>query len=901
MVVSLPEAQLCICDVLHSRTSALMVARSKLAHPCCRLASPLYLGPAWMPRTPQLVVARRSLPIFAACTSCNSASTAQAEEVFVTTGTCVEVDGYAMIPILEGAIEARFMRLATSQDLRVRPGLRCVDLDSPSVRRVCRSVKRRGLQGWSLLRSVPASVLPKSSPPGLSPFSPTLANLSTCQPVNVELPPRSLQHPKRHPKLYSCAKHRVASAVLSPGLSWRYFGLSAQSNAGNGECFWLSLCPDPAVAAALRQHVAEWLHTHSSHCASSDSAALSNGCLVTEQHVDAAVQACPEQFSGGLVVFHEPTGLVVHYQPSVPPQLLSARALCSFTSRLPLMLRYSEMPGARAGHFERLVAQQPPWATLLVEDPKSSATLQSFEASWFSQSSATAYSLRMPAMSGGMCSPAPVLIEDDSVQSMFRDLQNLGLPAAIALQAAQRHPQDVNLALDWATSSERRHNRPHWNDTCTSAAMGVDLTSSTPPFVNLVSPCATPPRAASPCTPSSCLRSTGSLPSASFLATDLPSPPSIPLAQPTPPHEVLHSTVPPLLPSRPSPPPSSPRSSVSAGSTLLDSPDSCRGCSQSQRASQASTELVAPVASPSRRASLGAATPAADVAAPACSAQRPPPTCLACSPAQQPARVSQSDASMMAEDDVSGAPRSDSSRLCHCDSPGWARAPPDAAPAPSMARAPCVLAPPSTSQGRAALSPQDLLAVSQPHPFQPFANCLPWSCLESDLVPTREVARVHTQELLNWCPVHNHPTLSLEDGRARSLALLQCATRVRRLPSSEGLYQDPSLFAIRVYQIQQLAPFPVSYDVARAAASNHLTSLEDGIALARLGLNILPHVEEIPCSDTVREHSLPRSFDLGGPISMHLANMRAEQQGWLLSHRNLCEKTHAHRVGFSRL
>ena len=60
----------------------------------------------------------------------------------------------------------------------------------------------------------------------------------------------------------------------------------------------------------------------------------------------------------------------------------------------------------------------------------------------------------LPRMSGGMHTPA-FHASDDSI---LAQLLHLEVPAHIARQAAALFPTDLNAALDWACSSERRHN-----------------------------------------------------------------------------------------------------------------------------------------------------------------------------------------------------------------------------------------------------------------------------------------------------------------------------------------------------------------------------------------------------------------------------------------------------------
>ena len=123
-----------------------------------------------------------------------------------------------------------------------------------------------------------------------------------------------------------------------------------------GECFWLSLAGVLGDVESARRKVAAWLRCNS-HRASGDAGALEAGCLTTEWHVNATVQANPGAFPNGLIVFHEPRSLGVHYCPKSLPCVLdlpSAVAMCCQSSRYarPPAILYTE--ANELGHFEML-------------------------------------------------------------------------------------------------------------------------------------------------------------------------------------------------------------------------------------------------------------------------------------------------------------------------------------------------------------------------------------------------------------------------------------------------------------------------------------------------------------------------------------------------------------------
>ena len=67
---------------------------------------------------------------------------------------------------------------------------------------------------------------------------------------------------------------------------------------------------------------------------------------------------------------------------------------------------------------------------------------------------------QLPRILAGMESPATYSTLPPQAEGTFGLLRNMGVPAATAHQAAMKHPDDINAALDWACSSQPRHNRP---------------------------------------------------------------------------------------------------------------------------------------------------------------------------------------------------------------------------------------------------------------------------------------------------------------------------------------------------------------------------------------------------------------------------------------------------------
>lgn len=110
----------------------------------------MWLGPAWLPSRPSFVMAREDAVLFDSPHLSTSNGLARRGEIFLTQDSVQVIDGFSMIRVDCGALEARFLRPCLSSDLPVsRSDLLIVDLDSAHVRSLSR--RKKHLQGWSLL------------------------------------------------------------------------------------------------------------------------------------------------------------------------------------------------------------------------------------------------------------------------------------------------------------------------------------------------------------------------------------------------------------------------------------------------------------------------------------------------------------------------------------------------------------------------------------------------------------------------------------------------------------------------------------------------------------------------------------------------------------------------------
>lgn len=129
--------------------------------------------------------------------------------------------------------------------------------------------------------------------------------------------------------------------------------LTACQNEVKGDCCWHALQPFLSCPAAdIKARVSTWIAKHPSH-PSYPPTTVSASSFVSQWGLDAAVQAFHEHLPSGLVVFHCPTNLLMHYQACCAPHMcLDATLPLSFATSPSLL--YTERNPDGVGHFERL-------------------------------------------------------------------------------------------------------------------------------------------------------------------------------------------------------------------------------------------------------------------------------------------------------------------------------------------------------------------------------------------------------------------------------------------------------------------------------------------------------------------------------------------------------------------
>ena len=225
-------------------------------------------------------------------------------------------------------------------------------------------------------------------------------------------------------------------------------GLVAEPNFGGGACFWLSLQAHVGPAQDARKHVACWLRSHNGHPAHVDADSIELGSLTTEWHMDATVQASPLSFSSGLFVVHAPAKCIVQFLPHLAPQVFPPHMLTrSHVLSTPCLL-YKVSDDSQVGHCEAL---RPCKSKLLAAARTSSARPAKV---W------------LPAMFAGVfmdprnapLTPVrnPEITDDNAVLSALLQCE---VPPTLAQEASRLFPGNLQAALDWACSSNRRHAR----------------------------------------------------------------------------------------------------------------------------------------------------------------------------------------------------------------------------------------------------------------------------------------------------------------------------------------------------------------------------------------------------------------------------------------------------------
>lgn len=223
-----------------------------------------------------------------------------------------------MVSVDAGAVEARFVRLATSADFQVNPSLVVLDLDCSSIRSLCSKKKR--CQGWSLTGSL------------------TRHRRQSCpsHKITPELEDESTQHRLKD------GTHDFLRAI----------DCRAVETGARTHCWWF------AHAHLTKQSVLHSMSRVVDACLASKGFSLQScasllGSSTSTAQVAIAVTAMADQYLTGLLVVHDPAQGAFLFLPGGQPQFISLYQALKWKSRFsmtPVML-FTKAANQAVGHF----------------------------------------------------------------------------------------------------------------------------------------------------------------------------------------------------------------------------------------------------------------------------------------------------------------------------------------------------------------------------------------------------------------------------------------------------------------------------------------------------------------------------------------------------------------------
>ena len=301
--------------------------------------------------------------------------------------------------------------------------------------------------------SIPAAQPSPASDCAVESPSPTTPSLSPTVPFTVD---------------EGAEDARPLSSVLGPVLQT----MTPVRNDGDGDCFWCALeqIIDVGKSEAQRR-VSAWLRQQKHRPASLPL----KSHFTTEWEVDAAVQALQTYLLSGLVVCHMPLDLFVVYRPLRSPLLLFDCA--DLPPGAPFFLYTEGACAGEPGHFELMLATVSDASSVSAGSssrklpaPRSAPSRgDSVDGACQSdlccpdtglspeESEPGRSNSLLPSMRGGMSPNTPAPTQSSG---MLDTLLDMGVPVPLARQACIQFSDDLNAALDWICSSERRHTRP---------------------------------------------------------------------------------------------------------------------------------------------------------------------------------------------------------------------------------------------------------------------------------------------------------------------------------------------------------------------------------------------------------------------------------------------------------
>ena len=267
---------------------------------------------------------------------------ARAGDLFLTDSVPVVNDGFVMVSADCGAIEARFVKIASSQDVRINPQLIVLDLDAPgafSCRRpfASKTAAGPGCIPWnsplraSLMRNLPVVKIQRCYPPAPSPMSVKLAEAGRPQ--------------------VGCL-----TAAFLAGL-----GLVPMENRVLSHCWWsANACHTKlAVGKSMLQVLDFACNVKGLDLASSLSYLSSS---TSTQQISFCVAALAQHYPTGLLIAHSPDEGAFLFSPNLPPKFLSYYSASLWARRFPStpVMLFTREQDQCIGHFEFCQRACPP-------------------------------------------------------------------------------------------------------------------------------------------------------------------------------------------------------------------------------------------------------------------------------------------------------------------------------------------------------------------------------------------------------------------------------------------------------------------------------------------------------------------------------------------------------------
>ena len=311
------------------------------------------------------VCVRQKAVLFDSVTSYQSSSFAQPGEIFLTDSSRARVvDGFHMVPVDCGAVEAAFLRLASSTDLQLNPDLVVLDLSSRCIPRRKTSKPFKFASGpgcipWNsclrarLFSNLPLGKVVRKTQHTTQYFGSRRHQISLLQRCHPLCAWSQTFH-----SLPVSQRNQIAHAFLSTSLAFTisqmFFDQTMYpfvpgwlhrplENGASQYCWWFS------HADVAHQHPLSAMREARSHGVPLDVF----GPVTDTRHIRLLVSAFSRLYPTGLLILHQPAGCCLLFLPSCPTQKLSFEEASQWLFCFPSTraMFFTQPAGAVVGHF----------------------------------------------------------------------------------------------------------------------------------------------------------------------------------------------------------------------------------------------------------------------------------------------------------------------------------------------------------------------------------------------------------------------------------------------------------------------------------------------------------------------------------------------------------------------